>query len=80
MSNNDAKNAKKREELLLIIHGMTKVVNVDLTPDAIKVSLELLESGVVDADALANLIKTLKVEKSKKREEHSEWDYSNRSF
>lgn len=72
MSNDDAKNAKKREELLLIIHGMTKVVNVDLTPDAIKVSLELLESGVVDADALANLIKTLKVEKSKKREEHSE--------
>lgn len=66
MSNNDAKNAEKQEELVMVIHGMTKVVNVDLTPDAIKISLELLESGVLDADALANLIKTLKVEKSKK--------------
>lgn len=71
MSNDDAKNAEKREELLFVIHGMTKVVNVDLTPDAIKISLELLESGVVDPHVLANLIKSLKAQKAKDQDQPS---------
>lgn len=69
--NEAMKNAKQREELLFVIHSMTEVINADLTLDAIKVSVELLESGVVDPHALANLIKTLKMQKAMENEERS---------
>lgn len=69
--NKAMKNAKQREELLFVIHSMTEVSNADLTLDAIKVSVELLESGVVEPHALANLIKKLKMQKATAKEERS---------
>lgn len=70
-ANDAVKKAKQREELLFIIHSMTEVINADLTLDAVKISVELLESGVVEPLALATLIKTLKGQKNKEQEERS---------
>lgn len=67
---NDAmKKEKRREELLFIIHSMIEVINADIPLEATKISVELLESGEVSPHALANLIKTLKSQKNKEKEE-----------
>lgn len=49
----------KTKRVLDVLYDMSEVVNAGLSPEAIKICVELLEAGV-QPRALAKIIKTLK--------------------